>query len=321
MILDSRDFRYDLGGTFSFPSSFYGEETEYVPLPSKGIFYPEPYKNIQEIKIKKISYIEENLLTTESYYKNKTITYEILKSVVVDKSFPIELLVEIDILAILIWVRISGFGISYNVKYKCPYCGTINTIDWNLGELQLSDPQYFPEDNNMIKHIANETTYYLLPKTLYRENLAKKFLLNKNDNSKTSLFLLTVICEVIDKQGVKYQTIEEIYSFIKRNELSLKEYRKIQNIIKHCLPTIINKQNCTCKECGYNYNINFEWNEYSFGLLSQQYKEYLEKSINFLTFWGRIDYQSVLRMPTYKRRDWINMTQENLKILFPKPKK
>jgi hypothetical protein len=41
-------------------------------------------------------------------------------------------------------------------------------------------------------------------------------------------------------------------------------------------------------------------------------------SMNFLVFWGKLDYQSVMRMPTWKRRYWIERTKENLKTLYGK---
>jgi hypothetical protein len=50
----------------------------------------------------------------------------------------------------------------------------------------------------------------------------------------------------------------------------------------------------------------------------ETYKKYLWESLNYLNFWGRIDYQSIKKMPTYRRRWWIKKTEENLKILFPK---
>lgn len=321
MIFDVRDFRYDLGGCS--PSSFLEiEEAEYVPLPSKGIFYPKPYKNITEIKVKKLTYIEENLLTIESYYHNKTINYEVLRSVIVDKNFPVELMVDIDIVAVLIWVKISGFGVTHPVKYKCVKCNHINSMTWNLGELQLADPVYLPNKNGEIEYQSENKTLYLIPKTLKREKEVRQLLLEKNDSSKTILSLLSTINRITNiNNNINHDTIEQIYDYIKQNNLSLKEYRQIKHIAKYCLPTINNKQKVICEKCNYEYDVNFEWNEYSFGLLSQQYRDYLKKSMNFLTFWGRIDYQSALRMPTYKRREWIEMTQENLKILFPKPKR
>jgi hypothetical protein len=44
----------------------------------------------------------------------------------------------------------------------------------------------------------------------------------------------------------------------------------------------------------------------------------MQKSINFLTFWGRLDYYSACKLPTYKRNLYIDWTHENLKILFGK---
>ena len=42
----------------------------------------------------------------------------------------------------------------------------------------------------------------------------------------------------------------------------------------------------------------------------------LEKQVNFLVFWGKLDRDSVIRMPIKKRKLWIDMTLENLRLLY-----
>jgi len=46
------------------------------------------------------------------------------------------------------------------------------------------------------------------------------------------------------------------------------------------------------------------------------YPEQLEKEINFLVFWGKLDRYSATRMPRWKRRKWIDWTIENLELIF-----
>ena len=42
----------------------------------------------------------------------------------------------------------------------------------------------------------------------------------------------------------------------------------------------------------------------------------LERQVNFLVFWGKLDRESVIRMPIRKRKLWIDLTIEQLRILY-----
>lgn len=44
----------------------------------------------------------------------------------------------------------------------------------------------------------------------------------------------------------------------------------------------------------------------------------IEKEVNFLVFWGKIDRYSVIHMPLWKRKLWVDLTLENLKMLYGK---
>jgi len=50
--------------------------------------------------------------------------------------------------------------------------------------------------------------------------------------------------------------------------------------------------------------------------LTWDYKVHLEKEINFLVFWGKIDRAQAIKMARWKRKLWVEMTSENLKLLY-----
>jgi len=49
-----------------------------------------------------------------------------------------------------------------------------------------------------------------------------------------------------------------------------------------------------------------------------EYREYALESIDFLTFWGKIDSVTAMKMPVTTRKYRVWRTNENLKILYPK---
>jgi hypothetical protein len=50
--------------------------------------------------------------------------------------------------------------------------------------------------------------------------------------------------------------------------------------------------------------------------LNENHKEMLHKEANFLVFFGKYDYHSVKRMPTFYRKRCVDWTVENLKAIY-----
>lgn len=98
--------------------------TEFVDLPSKGLFYPEghPLKNKSTIEIKQMTAKEEDILTNRSFLKKGIALDKLLESIVLDKSVDTGELLVCDRNAILVAARISGYGPEYLTQVVCPSC-------------------------------------------------------------------------------------------------------------------------------------------------------------------------------------------------------
>lgn len=304
-------------------------EAEYVSLPSKGFFYKGVYKNITQLKIKKLSWAEEDMLTTESYYQNGTLFNEILKSVVVDKNFPVEDLIDADKNAILWWLRIGAFGVEYEINHTCPSpeCKKKFKVIWNLGEVMSPDyPEKYEQEifeNGYVELTLKENKFQLIPSTYHKTLLVDSFIKFKIKPTERAYNitkkLLCSIIKIKDKFGNICKDLDSIHNWLIVNSLSLSDSRAIQKCIKEIDLEIDTKQSIQCKNCGnVEEGVSLPMNIYFFGLNTPKYREHLIKSINYLHFWGKLDYQSCLRMSTAKRRDWASLTEENLKILYPK---
>jgi len=309
-------------------------EAEYITLPSRGIFYKGKYKNVDKLKIKKLGWAEEDMLTTQSYYVNDMLFFEVLKSSIVDKNFPVGELIEIDKNAILWWLRIGAFGREYVIPHICSgeKCKKKYDIVWDLGSFQMPDYSLTYEkellDNNYITvSLPNNKIKFCLAPCSFNKSFEVNSLLNslKNKDGKTyniTKKLINSIKLIIDEEGKEYSSTAEIYKWLTTNKISLPDSRFLQKCIKEIELEIDTELIAECKHCGHTEPpMSLPMGNHFFGLNTAQYREYLIKSINFLTFWGKLDYQSVLAMSTAKRRSWIDMTHDNLAILFPKSKK
>lgn len=112
---------------------------ESVPLPSKGLIYPpeHAFHGLEEVEIRAMSAKEEDLLTSRALIKKGTVITELLKSCLLNKSVDVDSLLIGDRNALLIAIRVSGYGAEYSVKIECPECGESFDNDFSLGKLPI----------------------------------------------------------------------------------------------------------------------------------------------------------------------------------------
>ena len=99
---------------------------ESVPLPSRGVIYPQdgPLHGQETIDIKPMTAREEDILTSRAYIKSGTVLTKLLQSCIVNKSIKPDNLISGDRNALLVSLRITGYGADYDVEVDCPECGT-----------------------------------------------------------------------------------------------------------------------------------------------------------------------------------------------------
>ena len=112
---------------------------ESVPLPSRGIIYPVdgPLHGRETIDIKPMTAREEDILTSRAYIKSGTVLTKLLESCIVDKRIKPDSLISGDRNALLVSLRITGYGADYDVEVDCPECGTKSKQSFNLADLQI----------------------------------------------------------------------------------------------------------------------------------------------------------------------------------------
>jgi len=113
--------------------------TDFIDLPSNGAFYPNGKKTVE---VKYLTADDENILTSTDLIKSGKVLDVLLQNALIDKEITPEEMLTGDRNAVLINLRITGYGDEYETKTSCPTCDetNVNTILLSsLGDKEIKD--------------------------------------------------------------------------------------------------------------------------------------------------------------------------------------
>lgn len=130
----------------------YEVPTETVPLPSRGLVYAEgtPLSNATTIDIRAMTAREEDILTSKALIKKGTVVTHLIQSCLVDKTIDAAKMLSGDRNAIMVAIRITGYGQEYVCDVECPACENKFKNEFDLAQLpirQLDIPPVEPHTN------------------------------------------------------------------------------------------------------------------------------------------------------------------------------
>ena len=113
---------------------------ENVPLPSKGIVYPpdHPLHMCEAVQIRAMTAREEDILTSKALIKKGTVITELIRSCLIDKRIDPNSMILGDRNALMVALRITGYGSDYPVEVSCPSCGEKSRQRFDLAELPIT---------------------------------------------------------------------------------------------------------------------------------------------------------------------------------------
>lgn len=112
---------------------------ENVPLPSKGVVYPPDHPlHLQEtVQIRAMTAREEDILTSKALIKKGTVITELIKSCLIDKRIDPNDMILGDRNALMVSLRITGYGADYHAEVACPACGERSKQEFDLSALPI----------------------------------------------------------------------------------------------------------------------------------------------------------------------------------------
>ena len=115
--------------------------TEFVELPTKGLFYSSdhPLHNIDSIEIKHMTAKETDILTSKTLLKKGVAIDRMLQSLIVESDIKVENLFSGDKNALTIAARKSGFGEEYSASITCTNCAATFEEEFDLNDVEVKE--------------------------------------------------------------------------------------------------------------------------------------------------------------------------------------
>lgn len=243
--------------TQEIPAQFIDTEfqvpTDFVELPSKGLFYANKKDSVE---IKYLTAEDENILTSSDLIKNGKVLDVLLQNSMIDRDINPEDMLTGDRNAVLIALRITGYGDEYETKTICPNCSTTNEGTILLSSLGVKEIADKPDSEGFFsvqlpKCKAN--IKFRLLKGSDETRLQKIAELGKKNIGK-NIKVQTVLTEryllqIMDVNGNRDKTY--IKKFI--SVMPIADSFFFREYLKEVEPGVDMNHDFDCKSCGHSY--------------------------------------------------------------------
>ena len=234
--------------------------TEIVPLPSNGKVYSQDSSlhGAETVEIKSMTAKEEDILTSKALLKKGTVITELIKSCMIDKSVNVLDLLSGDRNALMVAIRITGYGAEYSVEMECPECSVKTPHDFNLAALPIKrlDIEPVTAGVNIFEFKLPRTGKVVKFKFMTgrdEEAIAtlvekhKKLGLPSDANITTNLLYSIFSVDGVDDRS-------KIAGFVKN--MPAMDSLALRNYMKDNEPGILMKQDTICNACGHSEEVS-----------------------------------------------------------------
>jgi len=234
---------------------------ETVPIPSRGIIYnPETdLYCLETVQIKSMTAKEEDILASRALLKEGSVVTNLIKSCVVNGNFDPASMIAGDRNALMVSIRITGYGPEYPYTSNCTNCGSNSEQTADLSLLPIKRLEIEP-----IERGKNEFEFSL-PVT--KKKVTFKFLTDKDDKDREAAnkFIKNHLETKVENSITSFleysiQSIEGVRdrNKIKHFVMNMPAYdsKALRKFIRSKEPGMDMSHSFTCKSCGHKNEIN-----------------------------------------------------------------
>lgn len=279
-------------------SSFYRSVKLYITLPSNFKYYDDSIilnDSDNEVGIRAMTGKDEVLMKNPDALLNGKAIEDVIKSCVPQVVNPKKLL-QVDLDAILVAIRLASFGETIDVEAQCPKCSYENTFEVNLsnsldnikileeskgirtkGGLSIAIKPYTFEDSLLMHRL--EFDEFKMMKNLKDQSLSDEDKLAffgralESASETASVLFARAIDSITLPDNTVVKDREHIAEFLENSDRKL--LKSIEQAIKRlsdCGVSKVYKAKCTCeidpkdksKVCGHEWDVNIDFNPVNF---------------------------------------------------------
>ena len=166
---------------------------DFIPLPSQGKCYKEKFN---KIPVGYLTAYDENLIMSPNLYQDGTFLDHLVRNKVLDDNVDTDCLIPADREAILVWLRIGGYGNIYPVTATDKETGKTFNADVDLTKLKYKKFSLIPDENGhftfklpvggqvvKFKYLTYKDTKELTEQTIKEDATLKKMKLDEISGS------------------------------------------------------------------------------------------------------------------------------------------
>ncbi len=226
-----------------------------VPLPSAGLIYPvgHPFHLAKAAEYTAMTAKEEDILMSPALIKRGTVISELIKSSLVNKKVDVSTLLSGDQQALMLGIRMSGYGNVYEPQFNCPSCEAKNTVQIDLSEFEIKSLQIEPIEpgRNLFRFDlprSKKTIIFKFLTVAEEEKAVKEAEMKKKrgflkDNLVTTQLLNSIVA--VDGDQNRGNIAKFVSNMLARDSMELRKY-----ILKN-QPSVETKFEFMCNFCDY----------------------------------------------------------------------
>jgi len=232
--------------------------TEFVELPSGGKLYPKehPLHGVDSIEVKQMTAKEEDILTSRTLLKKGIALERVIQNVIIDKRINSSSLLVGDRNAIIVSVRVSGYGNEYTTTVTCPECSESQDYTFDLNEADI----YHGDDHRDLDIVSNDDGTFTtkLPQTGidvcfklmngYDEKILSDGIENDRKRKASDKIVTRQLKAMI--VSVNEDSSAKVINYLIEN-IPSKDSRHLRTAYQAVTPNIDLSQHFECAECDY----------------------------------------------------------------------
>lgn len=218
--------------TPSYGQEFFTLPHDVVPLPSKGRFYKQKRESF---KVGYLTAEDENILMSPNMVK-EGIIYQLLRNKIYEPGFDINQLIDVDVQAILIFLRNTSFGPEYAFKVNDPATDKMFEVILNIDEMNYIKPLHEPDENGLFTVKLPKSDKTVKCKLL---NLGDQRELDKIKDSYPPNITVPIITKRLEKTIVELDGSTDRQAIVKFvQQMPIADSKHIRKFLSECEPKL-----------------------------------------------------------------------------------